>query len=45
MILDSEIIFFGLDWGKITSYEQNYFEETNNRLCKVRTVNNTYTKK
>ena len=38
MIFDSEIIFFGLDWGEITSYGQKHFGETNNRLCKVTTA-------
>ena len=29
------MIFFAIDWEKITSYEQKHFRETNNPLCKV----------
>ena len=37
-LLHSELIFFGLDRDKITSYGQKNFRETNNCLCKVSTA-------
>ena len=37
-IFDSEIIFLGLDWEKMSSYEQKHFGETKNRLCKESTA-------
>ena len=38
---DSEMIFFGLDWGKVISVGQKHFRETNNSLCKISTAETT----
>ena len=38
---DSEMIFFGQDWGKVISIGQKHFRETNNSLCKISTAETT----